>query len=113
VLVMDADRTLTAEETGTMLWKASLQLSDCKTGVGIRKADATIDTSNFDGVYIEHSGDPPKYADILHLQSSSEHVVRVLQDWHKRGNLGEVASGHQIIVMDDNFRLSKALKKIT
>ena len=40
-----------------------------------------------------------------------EHVTQVLQDSHKRGYLDEVASGHQMIIVDDNFRLSKPLKK--
>jgi hypothetical protein len=86
-------------------------LPDFQTGVGPHKTDVKVDTSNFDDVEIEHGGNPPKYEDISNLQSSKEHVTQVLQDSHKRGYLEEVASRHQMIIVDDNFRLSKPLKK--
>ena len=60
-----------------------------------------VDTTIFDG-----DDNPPKYED---HQPSKENAINVLQSTHS--HLVEVASKHQIIVVDDNFRFKEKLKR--
>ena len=58
----------------------------------LQQSRIEVDTTICDG-----DSNPPKYED---CQPSEENVI-----------LGEVASKHQIIVVDDNFRFKEKLKR--
>jgi hypothetical protein len=59
---------------------------------------------------VEHGINPPNYEQV-DFKSSTQLVIDVLEDSFKKGYLNGAASRHQVIIVDDNFRLSDQLKK--